>query len=66
MPALCTVRCILCDRPAELPFCRSVAAGVTDAGESLFVDVPLCLECEEKTRPADGRDEPDRQERGTR
>src|SRR5690242_4531554 len=51
MPALFTVHCIFCDRPAELPFWQTALAGHTAGGESFFVEVPLCLECEEKTRP---------------
>lgn len=55
MPALLTVRCILCDRYAEAPHWQRVAYDRTDADEIFLVDVPLCLECEERTRPAEER-----------
>src|SRR5947209_1213248 len=53
MPALAVVRCILCNRLAELPRWQRVAVDQTDGGEVFTVDVPLCLKCEERTRPAE-------------
>jgi hypothetical protein len=46
------LRCVLCNRLAELPFWHRTVAGQTAAGEVFTVDVPLCLECAERTRPA--------------
>ena len=51
MPTTAIVRCIVCDRLAELPHWRRSVAGQTSGGEVFSVDVPLCLECEEWTRP---------------
>lgn len=57
MPALAVVRCILCDRLAELPFWHRTVAGLTATSEVFFVDVPLCLDCEERTRPEEEQGE---------
>jgi hypothetical protein len=51
-------KCIVCDRLAELPYWDRAAAGQTTGGEVFSVDVPLCLDCEERTRPeGDGQRE---------
>jgi hypothetical protein len=52
MPTLAVVRCFLCDRLAEVPHWQRVALDRTDTDEVFTFDVPLCLACEERTRPA--------------
>src|SRR2546421_13026536 len=65
MPALAVVPCVLCDRPAELPFWHRTVAGRTAAGAAFCLDVPLGLEREDRRRPADDQAEPKRRA-GTR
>ena len=58
--------CVMCDRLAELPFWYRTVARQTASGEVFFIDVRLCLECEERTRPAEDQGEADQQRRDVR
>ena len=52
------LRCIVCDRLAELPCWRRAVAGQTSSGEVFTVDVPLCLECQERTTVEEDKADP--------
>jgi hypothetical protein len=62
MSAHAVVPCVLCDRLAELPHWQRVAVDQTEDGEVFSVDVPLCVDCEVRTRPAEELDETGRSE----
>ena len=57
MPPLVITRCTVCDRLAELPYWWRFVAGRTEGGEGFSFALPLCLDCEERTRPATAQNE---------
>ena len=50
MPPLLIVPCFVCECLAECPFWSRTRVGQTAGGEVFLLDVPLCVECEQRTR----------------
>ena len=59
MPPLLITPCYVCHQLAECPFMHRTRVGQTTGGEVFLLDVPLCVECEERTRLEEDEDRRD-------